>query len=92
MSKTTNINIQIDSEFMSELEKLYSQYGLSITEAINIFLHVFLIEDGLPFEVIQQRYNTETESAMREARAIANGLIPAKKYSSAAEMINDVLD
>lgn len=44
MSKTTNINIQIDSEFMSELEKLYSQYGLSITEAINIFLHVFLIE------------------------------------------------
>lgn len=29
---------------------------------------------------------------MREARAIANGLIPSKKYSSAAEMINDVLE
>lgn len=43
-------------------------------------------------KIRQQRYNTETESAMREARAIANGLIPAKKYSSAAEMINDALE
>lgn len=92
MSKTTNINIRIDLEFKSELENLYSQYGMSITEAIIIFQHVSLMEGGLPFEVRQQRYNTETESAMREARAIANGLIPAKKYSSAAEMINDALE
>lgn len=92
MSKTANINIRIDPDFKSKVEKLYSQFGMSVTEAINIFLHVSLMEGGLPFEVRQQRYNTETESAMREARAIANGLIPAKKYSSAAEMINDALE
>jgi len=28
---------------------------------------------------------------MKEARAIANGTISAKKYSSAKEMINDIL-
>ena len=91
MSKTANINISIDPDFKSKVEKLYSQFGMSVTEAINIFLHVSLMEGGLPFEVRQQKYNTETEAAMREARAIANGRIPAKKYSSAAEMIDDVL-
>ena len=78
MSKTANINIRIDPDFKSKVEKLYSQFGMSVTEAINIFLHVSLMEGGLPFEVRQQKYNTETEAAMREARAIANGRIPAK--------------
>ena len=64
MSKTANINIRIDPDFKSKVEKLYSQFGMSVTEAINIFLHVSLMEGGLPFEVRQQKYNTETEAAM----------------------------
>ena len=91
MSKTANINVRIDPEFKSEVESLYSKFGMSITEAINIFLHMSLMEGGLPFEVRQPRYNAETEAAMKEARAIADGSIPAKEYSSAKEMINDIL-
>ena len=91
MSKTANINVRIDPEFKSEVESLYSKFGMSITEAINIFLHMSLMEGGLPFEVRQPRYNAETEAAMKEARAITDGSIPAKKYSSAKEMINDIL-
>ena len=90
MSKTANINVRIDPEFKTEVEDLYSSFGMSVTEAINIFLHMSVMEGGLPFEV-QPRFNAETESAMKEARAIANGTISAKKYSSAKEMINDIL-
>jgi DNA-damage-inducible protein J len=91
MSKTANINVRIDPEFKTEVEDLYSSFGMSVTEAINIFLHMSVMEGGLPFEVRQPRFNAETESAMKEARAIANGTISAKKYSSAKEMINDIL-
>ena len=91
MSKTANINVRIDPEFKTEVEDLYSSFGMSVTEAINIFLHMSVMEGGLPFEVHQPRFNAETESAMKEARAIANGTISAKKYSSAKEMINDIL-
>lgn len=91
MSKTAIINVRVDPEFKSKVENLYSKFGMSVTDAINIFLHVSLMEGGLPFEVRQPRYNEETEAAMEEARAIANGSMPAKKYSSAEEMINDVL-
>lgn len=91
MSKTANINFRVDPEFKSQVENLYSKFGMSVTDAINIFLHVSLMEGGLPFEVRQPRYNAQTEAAMEEARGIANGSIPAKKYSSAKEMISDVL-
>lgn len=91
MSKTANINVRVDPEFKSEVENLYSKFGMSVTDAINIFLHVSLMEGGLPFEVRQPRYNSETEAAMKEARAIAKGKIPAQRYSSAKEMIDVVL-
>jgi DNA-damage-inducible protein J len=91
MSKTANINVRVDPEFKAQIENLYSRFGMSVTDAINIFLHVSLMEGGLPFEVRQPRYNAETEAAMEEARAIASGSVPAKKYSSAKEMIDDVL-
>lgn len=91
MAKTANINIRIDPELKQQVESLYSKFGMSVTEAINIFLHVSLMEGGLPFEVRQPRYNAETEAAMEEARGMANGIIPAKRYSSVQEMINDIL-
>lgn len=91
MPKTANINIRIDPELKQQVENLYGKFGMTVTDAINIFLHVSLMEGGLPFDVRQPRYNAETEAAMEEARGLANGTIPAKKYSSAQEMINDVL-
>ncbi|MDD6241067.1 MAG: type II toxin-antitoxin system RelB/DinJ family antitoxin [Eubacteriales bacterium] len=91
MSKSANINVRVDPKFKTEVESLYSKFGMSVTDAINIFLHVSLMEGGLPFEVRQPRYNAETEAAMEEARSISAGKIPAKKYSSAEEMIKDVL-
>lgn len=91
MAKTANINVRIDPEFKNQVEILYSQFGLSVTDAINIFLHVSLMEGGLPFEVRQPRYNAEAESAMKEARDIMAGTIKAKKYHSVDDAFNDIL-
>ncbi|HCW55196.1 MAG TPA: type II toxin-antitoxin system antitoxin, RelB/DinJ family, partial [Erysipelotrichaceae bacterium] len=44
MSKTANINVRIDPEFKTEVEDLYSSFGMSVTEAINIFLHMSVME------------------------------------------------
>lgn len=45
---------------------------------------------GLPFEVKQPRYNTETESAMEEARAIMAGQISVKRYPHARALFNEL--
>ena len=46
MSKTANINVRIDPDLKARVEKLYGSLGLSVTDAINIFLHVSLLGNG----------------------------------------------
>lgn len=90
MAKTSNINVRIDPETKSSAEELFSSFGITLTDAINIFLRKSIMEGGLPFEVKQPRYNAETEAAMREAKDILNGKIPAKPYSSAHALFEEL--
>ena len=90
MAKTANLNIRVDPEVKSSAEALFSSFGLTVSDAVNIFLHQSLLEGGLPFAIKQPRYNAETEAAMAEARAIAEGKIPAKRYNSVREMMEDL--
>lgn len=45
---------------------------------------------NIRFEMKQERYNSETETAIQEARAIMNGQIKAKKYSSAHALFEEL--
>ena len=90
MSKTANINVRVDPEIKSDAEKLFARFGMTVTEAINIFLHKALMEGGLPFEVKQPGYNAETEAAIKEARAIASGQISVKQYSTVRELFDEL--
>ncbi len=92
MPKTANLNIRIDPETKSGVERLFSRFGITVTDAVNIFLHQSLMVGGLPFEVRQPRYNAETEAAMQEARDIASGKIQAKSYASARELLAELDD
>lgn len=90
MAKTANINIRIDPETKSNAEKLFSSFGITITDAINIFLHKSIMEGGLPFEMKQPRYNIETETAMHETKAIMSGQIQATHYPSASALFDEL--
>ena len=66
MAKTANINIRIDPETKAGVESLYGSFGITVTDAINMFLRQSLMVGGLPFELKQPRYNAETEAAIHE--------------------------
>jgi DNA-damage-inducible protein J len=51
-----------------EAEQLFSSFGLTITDAVNVFLHQSLMERGFPFQLKQPRYNAETERAIADAK------------------------
>ena len=90
MAKTATLNIRIEPETKTNAEHLFSQFGITVSDAVTIFLKQSLMEGGLPFEVKQPRYNKETEAAIQEARDIMAGRISAKSYSSVSEMITDL--
>lgn len=48
-------------ETKSNAETLFAGFGITLSDAINIFLHKAVMEGGLPFEMRYPRYNMETE-------------------------------
>ncbi|MCL2481193.1 MAG: type II toxin-antitoxin system RelB/DinJ family antitoxin [Spirochaetaceae bacterium] len=90
MAKTANFNMRIDPQTKLGAEKLFSSFGITISDAVNIFLRQSLMVRGLPFEMKQPRYNIETEAAMQEARDIISRKKKTKKYSCADELFAEL--
>ena len=90
MAKSATINVRVEPEVKANVEKLFSSFGITVSDAINIFLYKSLMEGGLPFEVKQPRFNAETEAAIQEARDIMSGKIKAKKYDSIDDAFKDL--
>lgn len=90
MTKTANINVLIVPETKAEAKKLFASFGITLTDAINIFLHKSIMEGTLLFEMKQLWYNAETETAMQKAREIMNGDIFTEIYSFASELFAEL--
>lgn len=90
MAKTAAISMRVDPEVKSNAESIFESLGLTLAEAINIFLHKSIMEGGLPFDVRQPRYNLATEWAMKEARDIMSGKVDAEGFSSTEAMFDSL--
>lgn len=90
MAKTANISLRIEPDVKARLEELYSSFGISVTDAINIFLHASLMEGGFPFQPKQPRYNKETMEAIQETKDILAGKTKTKSYATVEEMKKDL--
>ena len=69
--KTTNISIRMDTDLKAQADALFTELGMSLTTAFNIFVRQSLREGGIPFEVRLEQPNKETLAAMIEAERIA---------------------
>lgn len=86
----STINISVDADIRSSAENIFSKFGISLADAIKIFLHKSVMEGGMPFDMKISHYNVETIEAIEEARAISEGRIQAKSYSSARELFDEL--
>lgn len=51
MSKTTSIYARVEPEIKEQAEVVLGQLGISMSNAVNIFLRQVILQNGLPFEV-----------------------------------------
>jgi len=47
----TNMNIRMDSDIKTQAQSIFSQFGLDMTTAVNMFLRQVIRERGIPFEL-----------------------------------------
>ena len=88
--KTANFNMRMEEQKKADAEALYRTLGMTLPQAINMFISQSLLVGGIPFDVRIPRFNQETEAAMKEAEDIAAGRIEAKSYRSARELFAEL--
>ena len=82
---TTPTQIRIDSNIKREATALFSNLGLDMSSAVNLFLHQCVLRGGLPFAVEVPQYSDKTLDAMAEARKISRDP-DIKGYNSMEEL------
>ena len=87
MAKTDTLHIRIEPSVKQRAEETLKDLGLSITEAINVFLNQVILNDGIPFEIRKPRYNQETIQAMEDTK---NGKNLSKTFDKVNEMFGEL--
>jgi len=66
MAKTATLNIKTDPEIKEHAEALYESFGITLSDAVNMFLRMSLMEGGLPFELKIPDFFEDFEEALQE--------------------------
>lgn len=69
---TTNLNIRTDKEIKEQAEQIFSDLGLNMTTAVNMFLRAVIRENGIPFDLKLEVPDEVTAAAIEEGRRIAS--------------------
>lgn len=87
MAKTDTLHIRVEPRVKQKAEETLSDLGLSITEAINVFLNQVILNDGIPFEIRKPKFNKETIQAIEDTK---NGKNLSKTFNNVDEMFEEL--
>lgn len=79
--------IRIEPSVKIKAEKILNDLGLSITEAVNLFLNQVVLHEGIPFKFEKPGYNKKTINAMED---VQNGINLSKSFDCVDEMFEDL--
>lgn len=86
---TTNLNIRTDKKIKEAAESIFSELGLNMTTAVNMFLRQTIRTNGIPFDLKLSEPNETTVEAIIEGRMIAADP-ESKRYSTMEDFKRDL--
>ena len=86
MASTTMIHVRIDEQVKAQANATLAAMGLSMSDAVRVFLTRVAAEQRLPFAL--EVPNAETRAAMAEADEIAR--TRRARFATAAELFDDL--
>ncbi|MBM3700290.1 MAG: type II toxin-antitoxin system RelB/DinJ family antitoxin [Actinobacteria bacterium] len=87
MTKTSIVNIRTEPEIKKQVENLFSKFGISVSDAVNIFFHQSLMQGGLPFQIQLPKPNPETIAAIEDVNKNQN---MSRTFESVDELMKDL--
>jgi DNA-damage-inducible protein J len=86
MAATTMVHVRVDDETKAQATEALAAMGLSVSDAVRIFLKRVVADQAMPLEL--KVPNAETRAAMEESRAILRA--HRARFASARELFNDL--
>lgn len=87
MAKTDTLHIRIEPIVKQKAEKTLNELGMSIAEAINVFLNQVILNDGIPFEIKKPKFNKESIKAIEDAKKERN---LSKTFKNTEDMFKEL--
>ena len=86
--KTVNVTFRVDDELKAQADTLFSELGMSLSTAFNIFLRQSVREQQLPFSVTKNIPNAVTVAAMEAAERDEDTYGPFDSVSALMEALD----
>ncbi|MES2187056.1 MAG: type II toxin-antitoxin system RelB/DinJ family antitoxin [Pseudomonadota bacterium] len=83
MAATTMVHVRVDEHIKTQATETLAAMGLTVSDAIRVFLTRVVAEQQLPFTL--KAPNAATRTAMEEARAASKA-----RFATAQELIHDL--
>jgi DNA-damage-inducible protein J len=83
MAETINVTIRLDREIKERAERMFNDFGMNLSTAINIFARQALRQGKIPFEIYDPFYNEKNQAEL--SRRIAD--VEEGKNLTAHELI-----
>ena len=90
MTRSAVLNLRIEPDVKTDAEELFGSFGLTVTDAVNVFLRQSIMYGGFPFEIVRNRPNAVTQAAIKEAETLMKNP-DAKTFSSMEALKADLL-
>jgi len=86
MATTTMVHVRVDEQVKAQAAETLAAMGLSVSDAVRVFLLRVIAEKQMPFAL--KVPNAETNAAMAEADEIARSR--RARFGTAAELFDDL--
>ena len=85
-AQTSMLHIRVDDDIKDQAAVALTAMGLSVSEAVRLFLRRVVIDQAFPLEL--KVPNAETQAAMEESRAMMAGR--RSRFATAEELVADL--
>jgi DNA-damage-inducible protein J len=83
MATTTMVHVRVDDKIKAQATKALTAMGLSVSDAVRVFLTRVAADKQLPFEL--KVPNAETRAAMAEARSMTKA-----RFNRGDELVHEL--
>lgn len=83
----TSMTIRTDKEVKRQAQQIFSDLGMDMSTAVNVFLRQTIIHHGLPFALTLETPNSDTIKAMSDAE---NGIDMHGPFDSVEALMEDL--